>query len=114
MFWLFSVRREVGLIYATHDRVDHRDSRNANRGTTSNANDPAGDAITASNIRFVRERFEAQGSTWAELEDIDPDETIQAGDRVTLTADATFQIDVIWTGDDGTKAVLDRQDGPDA
>lgn len=74
----------------------------------------AGDALTASNVRFEGENIDQDGQTWAEVADIEPDDTVRAGDRVTLTVESGFQLDVVWTGDDGTAAVIASQDEPDA
>ena len=74
----------------------------------------AGDTLTASEVSFEGEQIDEAGQTWADVADIDSDETVTAGERVTLTAESDdFVLDVIWTYED-IATVISSQSGSGA
>lgn len=72
-----------------------------------------GDAVPAGELKFDGEGFEAAGQTWAEITDLDPDDSVMAGEQASLTADADHLVEVVWLMDGEPSAVLAHHEGPD-
>ena len=68
----------------------------------------SGDSFTASNVEFTGTNVEDDGETWDSVDEneFDSDDTIRAGDSVvvafvSLTEGDEWEINLVWTSDDG-------------
>ena len=77
----------------------------------------SGDRFTASQVTFEGVDFTEVGETWADVagSPTTGDSRIGAGGSVTLDAQPTFDLDIVWRSADGeSSTILGSRSGPDA
>ena len=76
----------------------------------------SGDSFTASQVTFEGENH--SGDNWADDStdaSVGDDSTIRSGARASFDADSDFELDIVWTSQDGDDSnIIGSRSGPDA